>query len=503
MKETINFNISKFDETLDLDYIKYHGRVERISDGIVFCSGLESAKLHELILIDNKYTGIVLDLSESYLGIGLFEDSPEIKEGMEAVATKQLFKLNASHEQLGTIIDTLGNRIDGGAPISKAVGVPAFNLAQPIMSIEDVSKPLMTGQLIIDALTPIGHGQRQLVLGNRQTGKTQIALETILNQKGKNVRCIYVAIGQKMAYIADIAETLEKSGAMQYTTILSASASTSITMQYLAPYAGMAIAEYWASEGERVVIVFDDLSKHADTYRTISLLFKRPPGREAYPGDIFYIHSSLLERASQLNAANGSGSISALPIIELLSDDLTAYIPTNIISITDGQLYLKSELFNGGQKPAIATGESVSRVGANAQYPLMQEYSSRLMLIISQYSELKEFLTFDNNISKENLIIIKKGQILLELFKQGVQRGYSEAQELILLYAFKHDHMLDMSIPEIAKFKVILIEKLAAELEFSEYNRVVVEETVLPEPMVAVFDTLIASSREALTCPQQ
>lgn len=500
MDRISQFDTSKFTDKVDLEYVKDHGRVERIGDGIVFCSGLDSIKMHEVVMINNEYRGIVLDLSEGLVGLGLFEETTKIFEGMEAVSTKKLFSLSAGNEQLGAIINTLGERIDGGEAFNSAVEIPAFNLAPPIMKITDVHRPLMTGQLIIDAITPIGKGQRQLILGNRQTGKTQIGIETILNQKGKDVYCVYVAIGQKMAYIADVAQTLREMGAMTYTTIVAATASQSLTMQYLAPYAAMGLAEYWRDEGKDVLIVFDDLSKHANVYRAITLLFKRPPGREAYPGDIFYIHSSLLERAVQLKECDGGGSITALPLVELLSDDLTAYVPTNIISITDGQLFLKSDLFNSGQKPAISVAESVSRVGSNAQFPIIKKYSQNLMLILSQYFELKEFLTFDNSLSPENLRLIHNGEILLELCKQEVHAGYSLTQATFILYAFQKERLVNIPVQQITDFKNIMTEKLIQRPNYLSYENELQTAKDLNEAMKNDFDLVIEETMEVFVC---
>ena len=499
----MEFDVNKFDEKVDLEYIKNHGRVEKISDSIVFCSGIEFARLHEIVLIDNTYHGVVLNLSEGLAGIGLLEETNSINEGMEVIATKQLFSLNASKEQLGTVINALGERIDGGKAIKESQSVTAFNIAPAIMKIRDVDTPLMTGQLIIDTLTPVGRGQRQLILGSRKTGKTQIAIETILAQKNQNIRCIYVAIGQKMVNISNTFQTLKKQGAMNYTTIVAASASSSLTMQYLVPYAAMGIAEHWRDKGENVLIIFDDLTKHADAYRAITLLLKRPPGREAYPGDIFYIHSSLLERAAQFKTTQGGGSITALPIVELLSDDLTAYIPTNIISITDGQLFLRTDLFNNGQKPAITIGESVSRVGSKAQYPIMRKMSNNIMLILSQYFELKEFMTFDNNLTEENLLIVHKGEILLELFRQDIISGYTLTQATILLYAFQADYFLDVPVQQIYTLKNIIAEKISLDENYEALTQTLLTAHELLGNVQTYFDAFLSAVKEEFVCQEQ
>ncbi|MFV0394178.1 MAG: F0F1 ATP synthase subunit alpha [Coprobacillaceae bacterium] len=482
MTKTVKFDMDKFTKDVDWEYIKNNGRVEKISDGIVFCSGLEKVRMHEVVIINQKVKGIVLDLSEGLVGVGILKLDAPILEGDEVCATNQLFSISVGESMVGRVMNALGETLEGKANEAvyntangdKSVFMPTAN----ITDVKDVYRPMMTGILMLDALIPIGKGQRQLILGNRQIGKTQIGIQSILNQKGKDVHCVYVSIGQKMSYIADVVETLTKEDAMKYTTIVATSASDSITMQYLAPYAGMTFAEELRNEGKDVLIIFDDLSKHADIYRTISLLFKRPPGRETYPGDIFYIHSSLLERACQLREEKGGGSITAFPIVELLSDDLTSYIPTNIISITDGQIYLKSELFNQNQKPAISVGESVSRVGSNGQYSLMSKYSSGLMLTLSQYYELSEFLAFDNNLSEENMKMIKDGEILLKLFHQELDQHYSLTQQIFLLYAFKEDYFAKVSLDNLLAVKNQL---LIAIREMPNYESIETELTTAKE----------------------
>lgn len=459
MDKSFVFNLHKFDEPLDIEYLKDNGQVEKVIDNIVFASGIEDAMLHEIVLVDEQHYGIILNLAEEYLGIGLFNDTTKIEEGMKVTRLKEVFKIPVGDKILERVIDPIGMPIDGKATIKTTEKKSVFNIVPPIMQISSVNRPLITGISVIDTLTPIGRGQRQLILGNRQTGKTQIAIDTIINQKTQKIKCVYVAIGQKLSYIADFIKTLEENNAFEYTTIVSATANSSLTMQYLAPYAGMAIAEYWRDKGEDVLVIFDDLTKHASAYRAINLLFERPPGREAYPGDIFYIHSSLLERAVQLNIKNGGGSITALPIVETLSDDITAYVATNIISITDGQLFLKTELFNSGQKPAIDIGLSVSRVGGDAQYPIIKTLSKNLILILSQYQELKEFLAFDNSLDKESLEIISKGIVLLELFRQPILKPNSVLQLALILFAFQNDYFNDLELTKVKILKDLIIEK--------------------------------------------
>ncbi|TLG76754.1 F0F1 ATP synthase subunit alpha [Culicoidibacter larvae] len=502
MNKQINFDADKFELPVDLEYIKNYGRVERVADGIIFCSGLEAARLHEVVIINQQYNGLVLDLGEEFLGVGLFEDTNDICEGMEVVSTKTIFSSPVGDELLGKVINSLSTPMDGSSLGETGKSYPAFNVVPPIMTIDGVSRPLITGLSIIDAITPIGRGQRQLILGNRQTGKTQIAIDTIINQRGQDVRCIYVAIGQKLSYVADVAHTLKTYGALEYTTIVSAAANSSLTMQYLAPYTGMALAEFWRDQGKDVLIVFDNLSKHADAYRAITLLFRRPPGREAYPGDIFYIHSSLLERAVQLNEANGGGSITALPIVETLSDDITSYVPTNVISITDGQLFLRSDLFNSGQKPAVDIGLSVSRVGGDAQHPIVRKLSKNLTLILSQFDELKEFLAFDNSLDEESLKTITNGQILLEIFKQPIVTPNALAQLVLLLFTFQEGFFIDVPIEQVHAFKTVLLEKSLIDTDFSALSQRLPELSELDEAAIVVCTQLIVQTKEAFLWAQ-
>lgn len=492
----INFDIDKYNESVDLDYLKEHGRVEKISDGVVFCSGLENGSLHESVILNNKYRGIILELSEEFAGIGLIDETADVSEGMTVDLTGELMNIDVFEDMAGRVIDATGRSLYDDADDEKSVAkCPHFNIVPPIMNIASVTRPMNTGLAVIDAITPIGRGQRQLILGNRQTGKTQIAIDTILNQYNQDVHCIYVSIGLKMMYVAEVIETLKAHDASRYTTVVAATASDSLTMQYLAPYAGMALAEHLRDQGKDVLIVFDNLTKHADAYRAITLLFNRPPGREAYPGDSFYIHSSLLERAVQMNQKHGGGSITAFPIVETLSDDVSAYIPTNVISITDGQLFLKSDLFNGGQKPAVDVGISVSRIGGDAQHPIIKKLSRRLTLILSQYDELKDLLDFGNALDEGSMEIVQQGSILNELIKQYAMMPYQVSELALILYAFQNKYLIDIEINRIQSFKQLLIEKARETEEFVLFTNEINEYQELTTVVEEMFKQIIEETR--------
>ncbi|UYT10309.1 F0F1 ATP synthase subunit alpha [Lactococcus garvieae] len=453
--------LNKYSQNESLEYFKENGYITKVMDSIVFVLGLENGRIYDLVEIDERYVGIILELGKNTVGIGIFDENANVNEMMEVKLLNQLAGLQITEKVGATVLDVLGNVQYGESEENLEDNVTEekiysdyFKIARPIMDIASVKRPLQTGWLMIDSMIPVGKGQRQLLLGNRQTGKTQIALNAIVNQKGRDVKCIYVSIGQKNVQIANVIEFLKKKGSFDYTTIVSSSAGDSLIAQYLAPYAGVALAEKLRDEGNDVLIVYDDLTKHADAYRAISLLLSRVPGREAYPGDTFYIHSSLLERAGQLNKDNGGGSITALPIIETLADDVASYIPSNVISITDGQIFLRSNLFASGQKPAVDVGISVSRVGSDAQLPLVKSLSKGLNLILSQYAELKELMMFDSDLDDEKLKLIHDGEILMELFKQNIHENYGDEFSCLLLFGFKEGMFDDLS-----KEKVILLKK--------------------------------------------
>ncbi len=433
------------------------GIVMSISDGIALVYGLENAMLNELVVFENDSMGIILNLDVETVGVVLLGKYTNIQEGSLVKRTKQIMAVPVGDQLLSRVIDSLGQPIDNGTKIDKTNLVPIEKIAPGVISRQSVNTPIETGILSIDSMFPIGRGQRELIIGDRQTGKTTIAIDTIINQKGKNVKCIYVAIGQKRSSVVQIHEILQKSGAMKYTTIVSSTASDLPALIYMAPYTGMTIAEHWLKNGQDVLIVFDDLTKHAMSYRTISLLLHRPPGREAYPGDVFYLHSKLLERAGKLNKENGGGSITALPIIETQAGDISAYIPTNVISITDGQLFLMTSLFNSGNRPAIDVGLSVSRVGSAAQKWYIKNLSSSLKLELAQYKELQAFAQFSSDLEKETKDIIELGKRILLMIKQPENSPLDQLQEIVFLYAIKYHYIKWIPLDQFDNFKQMLL----------------------------------------------
>ena len=433
-------------ELLDLSYEAIYaqrdaldpstGRIEEIADGIAVCSGLRDARINDAVVLGDEIPGIVLKLDEDRVGVGLLATG-ELAEGAEARLLGTALSAAVSTEIAGRVLDSAGAPLDGLPAPTTGTTVPVFAPSPALNTIEGVSRPLATGLLAVDAVTPVGRGQRQLILGDRQTGKTQLAIDAIINQRSQDVICLYVSIGKKMAEVASIVSHLRVAGALDYTTVIAAPADATLTSQYVAPYYGMAVAEALRAAGKDVLVVFDDLTNHADAYRSISLLLRRPPGREAYPGDIFYIHGSLLERAAQLSAEHGGGSITALPVVTTLSDDLSAYIPTNIVSITDGQIYLRAELANQGRMPAIDIGLSVSRVGSDAQLPVISQLSKGISFTLSQFAELQELLMYDGALSEHQRSLVADGQALVELFKQPAGAPRDPATTVFMLWAFR------------------------------------------------------------------
>ena len=410
----------------------------------------------DLLEFKDDVFGMVMNLEEDSLSAVLLGEANKVKEGDTVKGTGKVMTVPVGEAMLGRVVDALGRPIDGKGEIKTTTRYAIERKAPSIISRESVNSPLETGIKCIDALIPIGKGQRELIIGDRQSGKTAIAVDTIINQKGKNVICIYVAIGQKNSSVAAIYDKLNAFGAMDYSIILNASASELSPLLYIAPFAGMSMAEYFMEQGKDVLIVFDDLSKHAIAYRALSLLLKRSPGREAYPGDIFYLHSRLLERAAKLNKKLGGGSITALPIIETLAGDISAYIPTNVISITDGQIFLSTDLFNAGQRPAVDVGLSVSRVGSNAQYRIMKQVSSSMKMEIANYNELASFAQFGSDIDKKTKDTIKHGEILCEALKQDQYSPYTSEREVIEIYAVKNRFLDDLETKDVPEF----LEKL-------------------------------------------
>lgn len=411
------------------------GEVLEVGDGIAIVSGLTTIPSQELVQFANGSLGVAFNLEEDSLGVIILGEYGDIPEGSRVKRLGRLNSVPVGEGLLGRVIDPLGNPLDGRGPYEIVDYFPVERVAPGVIERRNVYRPLQTGIKAIDTMTPIGRGQRELIIGDRQTGKTAIALDAIINQRGSGVTCIYVAIGQKRSQVANIVATLEKFGAMDHTIIVVASAADPAALQYIAPYSGCAIGEYFMESGRDALVIFDDLSKHAWAYRQVSLLLRRPPGREAYPGDVFYLHSRLLERAAQLSAERGNGSLTALPIIETQLGDVAAYIPTNVISITDGQIYLESDLFNAGIKPAVNTGISVSRVGGDAQQKAMKQVAGGLRLQMAQYRTLAAFAQFGADLDKTTQAQLDRGMRLTELLKQGQYRPYSLAEQVVVIFA--------------------------------------------------------------------
>ena len=442
----IKKELENYEDKIDVGDV---GTVVTIGDGIALIYGLKKVMMSELLIFPNDVYGMVMNLEENSVGCVLLGKDSLIHEGDIVKRTHKVVEVGVGDELLGRVINALGKPIDGLGEIKTTSTRPIEMPAPKIMDRESVNTPLLTGIKAIDSMIPIGKGQRELIIGDRQTGKTAIAIDTILNQKDKNVYCIYVAIGQKNSSIAQLVSKLEDYGAMKYTTIVCAGASESAPLLYIAPYAATSIAEYWMLQGKDVLIVYDDLSKHAVAYRTLSLLLKRSPGREAYPGDIFYIHSRLLERACHLKKGLGGGSITALPIIETQAGDISAYIPTNVISITDGQIFLSSDLFNKGQRPAIDSGLSVSRVGSAAQYKSMKYVSASMKIELANYLELLEFSRFGSDLDKTTKDILNHGSILMEVLKQKQYMPLSLSQEIVDIYIAQNKLIDDIPVNKI------------------------------------------------------
>ncbi len=425
------------------------GTVMTVGDGIALISGLDNAMASEVVVFEDDTRGMILNLEEELVGVVILGGDGGIKEGQTVRRTKEIVEVPVGDMMMGRVIDALGRPIDDLGVIVSDKKRPIERVAPGVMARRSVHEPLMTGIKTIDSMFPIGRGQRELIIGDRQTGKTALAVDAIINQKDTDVRCIYVAIGQKASTVASIVEKLKANGAMAYTTVVMASASESAPMQYIAPYSACAIAEEWMEDGKHVLIIYDDLSKHAVAYRTMSLLLRRPPGREAYPGDVFYLHSRLLERACKLNDQLGGGSITALPIIETQAGDISAYIPTNVISITDGQIFLQTELFNSGFRPAVDVGLSVSRVGSNAQFKAMKQVAKSLKLELAQYDELLAFTQFGSDLDPVTRRTIDRGSRIREILKQAQYDPLSMGLEVISIYAVEHDYFKDIALEKV------------------------------------------------------
>ena len=436
------------------------GTVVSVGDGIAVIYGLESAMNGELLIFPNDVYGMVLNLEKDTVGAILFGDCAKIKEGDKVKTTHRILEVPVGDALIGRVVNALGRPIDGAGNIETKIYRPVEKKASGVMARQSVKVPLQTGIKVIDALVPIGRGQRELIIGDRQTGKTSIALDTIINQKGQNVICIYVAIGQKESTVASAVETLKKHHAMDYSIVISASASSPAPLLYLAPYAGVTMAEEFMYQGKDVLIIYDDLTKHATAYRELSLLLKRPPGREAFPGDVFYLHSRLLERAAKLSDELGAGSITALPIIETQAGDISAYIPTNVISITDGQIFLQSDLFYSGVRPAISAGLSVSRVGGNAQIKAVKKVSGTLRLDLASYRELEAFTQFGSDLDEATKAKLERGKRTVEVLKQNIHTNVTAPELTMLVYALTHGALDNIEIDEISTYEQKLYQAL-------------------------------------------
>jgi len=429
------------------------GTVIQVADGIARVHGLENAMSGELLEFPNEIYGMALNLEEDNVGAVLLGDAKNINEGDIVKTTGRVVEVPVGDAMLGRVVNALGQPIDGKGPIACTKYRQIERVASGVIDRKSVDTPLQTGIKAIDSMVPIGRGQRELIIGDRQTGKTAIALDTIINQKGQNVKCIYVAIGQKASTVANIVNTLEEYGAMDYTTIVAATASELAPLQYIAPYSGCAIGEEWMENGEDVLIIYDDLSKHATAYRTLSLLLRRPPGREAYPGDVFYLHSRLLERAARLSDELGGGSLTALPIIETQAGDVSAYIPTNVISITDGQIYLETEMFNAGFRPAVNAGLSVSRVGGSAQIKAMKKIAGPIRIELAQYRELAAFSQFGSDLDADTKEKLAQGERIKEILKQPQYNPMPVEYQVIIIYAATKKYLLDVAVDKIQEFE--------------------------------------------------
>lgn len=438
------------------------GYVIQIGDGIARIHGLENCMSNELLLFSNGSHGMALNLEEEFVSAVMLGNDVGISEGDTVKRTGQVVSVPVGEALLGRVVDALGQPIDGKGKIEFAETRPIESEAPGIITRKSVDRPLQTGIKAIDSMIPIGRGQRELIIGDRQTGKTAIALDTILNQRGENVICIYVAIGQKRSTVAQAVETLAAGGAMDYTIVVSATASEPAPLQYIAPYAGCTIGEYFMRQGKDVLIIYDDLSKHAVAYRALSLLIRRPPGREAYPGDVFYLHSRLLERAANLSEEYGGGSLTALPIIETQAGDVSAYIPTNVISITDGQIFLETELFHAGVRPAVNPGISVSRVGGSAQIKAMKKISGSLKLAYSQYRELQAFAQFGSDLDKDTMQRLAQGERIVEVLKQSRNSPLEVCAQVVIIYAVVNNLLTDIPTEKIRDFETALLEHIDA-----------------------------------------
>ena len=489
--ETLKNVIQGFEEHIAVDRI---GKVMEVGDGVAKIYGLLDIMASEMIEFPGGQIGVALNLEEDRVGAMILGDYTGIKEGDEVKATGKILSIPVSDAMIGRVISPLGNPMDGKGEIKSDKYYPVEKIAPGVITRKGVHEPVQTGIKAIDALIPIGRGQRELIIGDRQTGKTAIAIDTIINQKGQNMKCIYVAVGQKESKIARIVGELEKNGAMEYTTIVVAGASDSAALSYIAPYSGCALGEYFMDKGEDVLIIFDDLSRHAWAYRQISLILKRPPGREAYPGDVFYLHSRLLERSAKLNEDFGGGSMTALPIIETQAGDVSAYIPTNVISITDGQIFLESDLFYKGVRPALNVGISVSRVGSSAQIKAMKKVAGKLRLDLAQFRELEAFAQFGSDLDEKTKAQIERGLRTMEVVKQGQYEPMAVEHQVAILYALTNGFMDDVAVEKIKEWENDFHKYLDAQAK--NVIKLINEKKELTEEVVSTLEKAIKEFKE-------
>ena len=455
INEIIRAQIENFDASMTIAEI---GTVIKVGDGIAEIYGLEKVMAGELLEFPHSVRGLALNLEEDKVGCVLFGDFQTIKEGDEVKRTRRIMSVPVGDALIGRVVDALGNPIDEAGEIVTDTYFPVERIAPGIVDRQPVKEPLQTGLKAIDSMVPIGRGQRELIIGDRQTGKTAVAIDTIINQKGKDVICVYVAIGQKASTVAQVRQKLEEFGAMAYTIIVNASASDPAAMQYLAPYAGCAMGEYFRDNGRHALTIYDDLSKQAAAYREISLLLRRPPGREAYPGDVFYLHSRLLERAAKMSDARGGGSLTSLPLIETQAGDISAYIPTNVISITDGQIFLEADLFNSGVRPAINVGNSVSRVGGSAQSKAMKQVAGTLRIDLAQFRELAAFSQFGSDLDKATQAQLERGRRLTEILKQPQYRPMAVEEQILIIWVISNGHGDNVAVEDLSRIEAEFLE---------------------------------------------
>ena len=476
ISSVIKEQIERYSSQLDVSDV---GTVIQVADGIARVHGLENAMQGELLQFPGDVYGMVLNLEEDNVGVVLLGSASNIEEGDIVKTTGRVVEVPVGDALLGRVVNSLGQPIDGKGPVQTDKFRKIERVASGVITRKSVDTPLQTGIKAIDSMVPIGRGQRELIIGDRQTGKTAIAIDTIINQKGQNVKCIYVAIGQKASTVANIVKTLEEFGAMAYTTVVVSTASDLAPLQYIAPYSGCAIGEEWMENGEDVLVVYDDLSKHATAYRTLSLLLRRPPGREAYPGDVFYLHSRLLERAVRMSDEYGGGSLTALPIIETQAGDVSAYIPTNVISITDGQIYLETEMFNSGFRPAVNAGLSVSRVGGAAQIKAMKKIAAPIRTELAQYRELASFAQFGSELDADTKEKLAQGERIKEVLKQPQYQPMPVQYQVIIIYAVTKRFMLDVPVEDITRFEKEFFDYL--DTKHPEIPAAIAEEKVISD----------------------